>query len=93
LQLLQLLTVCLLSLKESDQLANLNWKDLEKPLPIVASDKSGTTKETLEKERKKPEKQLRRITDLDLFNLEFYNTKSCNRMQINLYQILYLYAS
>jgi len=58
----------------------LNWKDLEKPLPIVASDKSGTTKETLEKERKKPEKQLRRIIDLDLFNLAFYITKSRNRM-------------
>jgi hypothetical protein len=58
----------------------LSWKDLEKLLPIAASDKSGTTKEMLEEERRKPEKQLRRITDLDLFNLAFYNTQSGNQV-------------
>jgi hypothetical protein len=49
----------------------LSWKDLERLLLIAASGKNGTTKEMLEREKRKPEKQLKRITDLDLFNLTF----------------------
>jgi hypothetical protein len=49
----------------------LSWKDSEKLQLIAALDKSGTIREMLEREKRKPEKQLKRITDLDLFNLTF----------------------
>jgi hypothetical protein len=56
-------------LKELDQSANLSWKDSEKPQPTAAFDKNGTTKEMLVREKRRLEKLLKRITDLDLFNL------------------------
>jgi hypothetical protein len=47
----------------------LSWKDSEKLQLIAALDKSGTIREMLEREKRKPEKQPKRITDLDLFNV------------------------